>query len=567
MASIQKRGKKYAVVYTYDDSKGEKKQKWETFITKKEALKRKAAVENEINNGTFIPPSELTVKDFLRDFVELYGTKRWGLSVYASNNGLISNYINPLIGDEIVQDINRRSVDQFIQKLQKTPPIETPYRHARTDFVTPCTIEKIIKLMRCAFHQAVRWDIIGKNPFEDAILPKREKKVRAIWTADIIRDALNHCSDGKLYVAINLAFACSMRMGEITGLTWDCVHISDEEIARDDAFVWIEKELARVDQKAINAVGEKDILFVFPRLMGGKSSTRLVLKKPKTESSIRKVWIPRTLAFILREWKEKQDKLKEFMGDDYIEYNLVLAQETGRPCEDRIIGNQFERLKKSAGLPNDVFHSLRHSSTTYKLKINKGDVKATQGDTGHAQSDMVTQVYAHILDEDRKVNAQKFEMAFYANADLRGVEHILCEQMDYIETFIVKRLERVVDGEDGGISKEVDWQGGGSFVYCELAKLNQTIVEEIEASTDDTTLSDIYGRMVKSGFISYKVNPADIDAAADDYAALSLNDKKRFLMEILDKNLLYVNYCDIDDEEFGISDEDKAFTRSFYREG
>ena len=146
-------------------------------------------------------------------------------------------------------------------------------------------------------------------------------------------------------------------------------------------------------------------------------------------------------------------------------------------------------------------------------------------------------------------------------------QYILCEQMDYIETFIVKRLERVVDGEDGGISKEVDWQGGGSFVYCELAKLNQTIVEEIEASTDDTTLSDIYGRMVKSGFISYKVNPADIDAAADDYAALSLNDKKRFLMEILDKNLLYVNYCDIDDEEFGISDEDKAFTRSFYREG
>ena len=56
-------------------------------------------------------------------------------------------------------------------------------------------------------------------------------------------------------------------------------------------------------------------------------------------------------------------------------------------------------------------------------------------------------------------------------------------------------------------------------------------------------------------------------SAADDYGALALDDKKRFLMEILDKNLLYVNYCDIDDEEFCISDEDKAFTRSFYREG
>lgn len=145
--------------------------------------------------------------------------------------------------------------------------------------------------------------------------------------------------------------------------------------------------------------------------------------------------------------------------------------------------------------------------------------------------------------------------------------YITCEQMDNQIEMIKSRLSSVVAGEKTGISSDVDWQGGGSFVYCELAKLNQTIVEEIEAATDEATLSNIYGRMVKSGFISYKVNPADIDASADDYAELSLDDKKRFLMEILDKNLLYVNYCDIDDEEFGISDEDKAFTRSFYREG
>lgn len=77
-------------------------------------------------------------------------------------------------------------------------------------------------------------------------------------------------------------------------------------------------------------------------------------------------------------------------------------------------------MKKKAGLPNVVFHSLRHSSTTYKLKLNHGDLKATQGDTGHAEIDMITKVYAHILDEDRKINAQKFESAFYSNPDLRG---------------------------------------------------------------------------------------------------------------------------------------------------
>ena len=79
-------------------------------------------------------------------------------------------------------------------------------------------------------------------------------------------------------------------------------------------------------------------------------------------------------------------------------------------------------MKEDAGLPNVVFHSLRHSSTTYKLKLNQGDIKATQGDTGHSQADMITREYAHILDEDRKINAQKFESAFYANPDLREVK-------------------------------------------------------------------------------------------------------------------------------------------------
>ena len=151
------------------------------------------------------------------------------------------------------------------------------------------------------------------------------------------------------------------------------------------------------------------------------TSTRIILKKPKTESSIRKVWLPKTLAYILCEWKKAQDEIRSFLGDEYQDYNLVVALPNGRPCEDRIILKEFAKLREEAGLPRVVFHSLRHSSTTYKLKLNHGDLKATQGDTGHAEIDMITSVYAHILDEDRKVNAQKFETAFYSNPDLRDV--------------------------------------------------------------------------------------------------------------------------------------------------
>ena len=156
--------------------------------------------------------------------------------------------------------------------------------------------------------------------------------------------------------------------------------------------------------------------------MSNCRSTVLVLKVPKTESSVRKIWIPKTLAYILREWKKAQDELKSFLGEEYQDYDLVVALPNGRPCENRIIEKEFSLLKEKAGLPNVVFHSLRHSSTTYKLKLNHGDLKATQGDTGHAEIDMITKVYAHILDEDRKINAQKFESAFYANPDLRNVK-------------------------------------------------------------------------------------------------------------------------------------------------
>ena len=418
MASIIKRKKSYSVVYSYTDENGEAKQKWETWNTHKEALKRKAEIENLQNTGTFITPSNQKLSEFLYDFVCTYGEKKWGVSMYSSQTSLIANYINPIIGDMEVQQINPRVVDKYIQTLQKTPSVSTKTHKARTEYVSNYTIEKIIKLLRCAFKQAIRWELVGKNPFEGAVLPDIEHKKRDIWDIDTIRLALDQCTDSKLYLAINLSFACSLRMGEILGLKWKNVHIEDDDIAADNAYIYIEMELERVSKRALETLGEKDIYHIFTPLMPN-TSTRLVLKKPKTDSSIRKVWLPKTVAYILRDWKKSQDELKGFLGDDYQDNDLVVALQNGRPCERRIINKAFDALKSSAKLPNVVFHSLRHSSTTYKLKLNHGDLKATQGDTGHAEIDMITKVYAHILDEDRKINAQKFESAFYSNPDLR----------------------------------------------------------------------------------------------------------------------------------------------------
>jgi len=206
------------------------------------------------------------------------------------------------------------------------------------------------------------------------------------------------------------------------------------------------------------------------------------------------------------------------------------------------------------------------------------DIKSfMQMPTASERVDFSTQKPEDILERIIKsaTNEGDIVLDFFAGSGTTGVvahklkrKYILCEQMNSQIDIIMDRLKKTVSGADmGTLAQHLQWHGGGSFVYCELAKLNQNFVEEIEAAIDEEMLASIQSRIMKSGFISYKVNPADIDAAADDYALLSLDDKKRFLLEILDKNLLYVNYCDIDDEEFAISEADKAFTRSFYREG
>ena len=421
MAAIIKRdNNKYAVVYRYVDENGKIKQKWETPTDYKTAKARKAEIEHHQANNTFNIPRDETLEEFLKEYVSTYGLTTWGLSVYDSNTALIRNYINPLIGDIKIQQINSRIIDKYIQALKTTPTVSTKTHKAREKYVTDKTIDKICRLLHCAFNQAVRWEILGKNPMDSATPPKIEYAKRDIWDIDTIRKALEECEDGKLYIAMTLSFACSLRAGEILGLQWERVHISDKDIVNDNAYIVIDRELERVSNNALNILDKKDVYHVFPPLRAN-TTTRRVLKAPKTKSSIRRVWMPITVAKILRNWREQQEKIKEFLGNEYHDYDLVVALENGNPCEVRVLEESFKNLKEKSGLPNVVFHSLRHSSTTFKLLLSKGDIKSVQGDTGHATADMVTRVYAHISDEKRKVNAKIFEQAFYSASALKNV--------------------------------------------------------------------------------------------------------------------------------------------------
>lgn len=139
------------------------------------------------------------------------------------------------------------------------------------------------------------------------------------------------------------------------------------------------------------------------------------------------------------------------------------------------------------------------------------------------------------------------------------------EQMDYINTVSIEKLKKVMNGEDSEtkVAKAENWTGGGSFVYCELKELNQKFVDKIKVA-DDKRLNELYKTIINSEFISYKAEINKLKDSEQEFEQLSIDDKKKFLIEVLDKNMLYVNYCDIDDNDFEITEQEKAFTKSFY---
>lgn len=212
-----------------------------------------------------------------------------------------------------------------------------------------------------------------------------------------------------------LALGCSLRIGEILGLTWDCVDITEESIANDTAGVYISKELKRCDKSSLEDLARRNrsgVLFTFPDLKQG-AKTSLVLKDPKTASSVRTVFLPGTVTTALQKMKTAQEADKELLGAAYRDYNMVLAHQDGRPYEEHQIADKLRKLIQKYNLPPVVFHSLRHCSTTVKLQISGGNIKAVQGDTGHAQARMVTDLYAHTNTEDRRRLAQKMEQDFF----------------------------------------------------------------------------------------------------------------------------------------------------------
>ena len=151
-----------------------------------------------------------------------------------------------------------------------------------------------------------------------------------------------------------------------------------------------------------------------------------------------------------------------------------------------------------------------------------------------------------------------------AVAHKMGRRYIGVEQMDYIQDITVERLKKVLEGEQGGISKAQNWHGGGSFVYCELKEDANTLISIIQNATEDTIESVKTSIYADERIVPY-LTKQELADADKDFENLTLEEKKQALIKLVDKNKLYVNASDMDDESYHVSDDDKKFTKSFYK--
>lgn len=253
-------------------------------------------------------------------------------------------------------------------------------------------------------------------------------------------------------------------------------------------------------------------------------------------------------------WRWSKNRLEEAIKNDMV----VSLEKDGRT-------ELYEKIYKGDGKKQTVFTSwIDESFSGQGTKVLEEIFKEKVFD--YPKPEQLVKKFIDLTTDDGDIvlDYHLGSGTTAAVAHKMNRQYIGIEQMDYIETVSVKRLEKVIEGEQGGISKSVDWQGGGSFVYCELKNDAQNFKNTVLEARELETLSQLFEQAKKSSFLSYRVDPKKLKKS--EFEKLSIAEQKQVLLELVDNNNLYVNYSEIDDSDYGISLEEKKLNRDFYGE-
>ena len=413
-----KRGNTYSVRYNYKDHAGKPCKGWETFKTKAEAQERKITVEKELLDGTFLVPDAMTVEEMLYKWIPIQSSKhKWSPKTYTQSVAMVQNLIVPYIGKRKVQDLRTYDIEQFYATLSQTPCGQ--YVHGEKQELTEnqkkrllssTSIHEVHTLLKTAFSYAVDWDLIHKSPTPREA-PKINTEERTIWDERTMLAALQTIENPALHLAVHMSMILSLREGEILGLQPGDL---DFDAADGRGTITVGRSLQRTEKLALEKTDPNQIYHIFPDQREGSSSA-LVLKKPKTKKSSRTLYLTKPLKEELLAWLKKlrQDELA--MDGRYRNCGQLFRLPNGMPVAPEALSKWYRTWRaEHPEFEKIVFHGLRHSSATYQLIESGGNIKAVQGNTGHATTGILMDTYAHTQDKPRLELAEKLEADFYS---------------------------------------------------------------------------------------------------------------------------------------------------------
>lgn len=306
----RKHGTKWYVIENLYNADGERKPIWVPCTDRKEALRLLPEIEEAEQQGiayvrrdnalaamplAAVHIEGMTVEELLLRYVD--GVRQqWDANTLSNARHIIADYIIPYIGSVPVADVNPMMLQSYYNDLPNHKAVQGNHKRDPGN-ISARTVREVHKILRPALNKAVLWGALPSNPALPLEVPKTEKHVREQWSEAEMVDALNTCTDPQLRAAMGTQFAATTRSGELLGLTWDCVDIADPK----HASITIEKELMRLKIRDMLDTGERGVFLKFPPLTGKKNKTVLVLKTPKNISSIRKVYLPVTVAELLQD--------------------------------------------------------------------------------------------------------------------------------------------------------------------------------------------------------------------------------------------------------------------------
>lgn len=255
-------------------------------------------------------------------------------------------------------------------------------------------------------------------------------------------------------------------------------------------------------------------------------------------------------------WKNDFDKFKKLLKDNRIVFGV---DGKASPQRKRFLSEALDRGRVAKTIWDDV------GTTTNGTQHLNELVGRNLFDNPKPES-----LIKRILELATKENDLVLDFFAGSGTTLAAAhkmkrQYIGIEQMDYIHDLPEARLVKVIEGEQGGISKSVNWKGGGDFIYMELKKLNQAWVDKIEKAKTKKELDKIWADMQEKAFLSWRVNQETIDDQVNKFVGLDIDDQKKFLLEVLDKNQLYVNLSEIADVTYGVDKKDRDLNNKFYK--